>query len=89
MSEPRIRHTKSVHDAEQVRDDLITQGYKVESQGESTTLLTKSSWGTVAGHLLVLLFTFWTVGFGNLIYALIVHKSDSVIVRVDEPEVLA
>jgi len=57
----------------------------VKSEGESSTLLGKSSWGTLTGHLLVGLLTiWWTLGIGNLIYALAAHSADEVLIRVDE-----
>lgn len=88
MAEARIRHAKSVREAEQLRDEYITQGYKVESAGENTTVVKKSTWGSTAGHIGVAVFTvWWTLGLGNLVYALIVHKSDEVLIKVDvEPE---
>jgi hypothetical protein len=85
MAAQRIRHAKSVREAEQMRDEFITLGYKVESSGENTTIVKKTSWGSVSGHLLVALFTvWWTLGLGNLAYALIAHKSDEVLIKTDE-----
>jgi hypothetical protein len=83
----RIRHTQSVREAETARDELITLGYKVEAEGEKTVSMKKSSWGSVAGHIGVALFTvWWTFGLGNLAYALIAHKSDEVLIKIDQPE---
>lgn len=84
MAAQRIRHAKSTRESEQLRDEYITQGYKVESEGENTTVVKKSTWGSAAGHIGVALFTiWWTFGLGNLAYALIVHKSDEVLIKVD------
>ncbi len=84
MAAARIRHAKSVREAEQLRDEYITQGYKVESSGENTTIVKRSTWGTTAGHIGVAVLTvWWTLGIGNLIYALAVHKSDEVLIKVD------
>lgn len=84
MATNRIRHTQSQREFEQIRDEYITQGYKVESEGESGTLVKKSTWGSVAGHLGVALLTvWWTLGLGNLAYALIAHKSDEVMIKLD------
>jgi hypothetical protein len=58
----------------------------VKSTGESTTIVAKVYWGSLVGHLLVLLLTvWWTLGIGNLIYALAAHKSDEVLIKVDAP----
>ena len=87
MATQRIRHAKSVREAEQMRDEFVTLGYKVESTGENTTVVKKSTWGSAPGHIGVALFTiWWTLGLGNLVYALIAHKSDEVLIKVDEPE---
>jgi hypothetical protein len=87
MGAERVRHAKSVREAEQLRDEFVTLGYKVESTGEATTVVKKSTWGSVAGHLGVALLTvWWTFGLGNLAYALIAHKSDEVLIRVDTDE---
>jgi hypothetical protein len=86
MATTRIRHAKDQKELEAVRDDYITQGYSVKNEGLNTTILNKSSWGTLSGHILVALFTiWWTLGIGNLVYALIVHKSDEVMIKIDEP----
>lgn len=87
MADTRIRHAQSTREAEQLQDEYITQGYKVQSSGENTVMLKKSSWGSVPGHAVVALFTiWWTIGIGNLIYAVIAHKSDEVMIKVDAPE---
>lgn len=85
MATTRIRHAKNTAELEAVRDDYITQGYSVSNEGQNSTVLKKSSWGTLSGHILVALFTvWWTLGIGNLVYALIVHKEDEVMIKVDE-----
>lgn len=84
MATTRIRHTTTQREFEQTRDEYITQGYKVESEGETGTMMKKSTWGSTAGHIGVALFTvWWTLGLGNLVYALIVHKSDEVMLKLD------
>jgi hypothetical protein len=67
-----------------MRDEYITQGYSIHSSGENTTIVRKSTWGSLSGHVLVAVLTvWWTLGIGNLIYALAVHKSDEVMIKVD------
>lgn len=84
MADARIRRVSTSREAEQVRDDFITQGYKVKSEGEQTTMMERSSWGTLTGHVLVALLTvWWTLGIGNLVYALAAHKSDAVMIKVE------
>jgi hypothetical protein len=87
MATQRIRHAETQFQAEQILDEFITQGYKVQSQGQNTVIVKQSSWGSLPGHLLVALFTvWWTFGLGNLVYALAVHKSDEVTIKVDAAE---
>lgn len=73
---------------EAVRDDFITQGYEVLREGEGTTLMRKGTWGGVGTHVVIALFTvWWTVGLGNLAYALISHYSaDQVLLKMDGVE---
>lgn len=82
----RIRRTANEREYERVIDDLITQGYVVVSRGELTANLIKR--GKKEKHLLVFLLTFWfTLGIGNLIYAILPNKVvDDVLVRIDQNE---
>lgn len=87
MGDTRIRHAKDRAQAEQMLDEFITQGYKVEASGETNMIVKKSTWGSLSGHLLVALLTvWWTFGIGNLVYALAVHKSDEVMIKIDAME---
>lgn len=80
----RIRRVSTLKEFERTIDDFITQGYKVISRGEETATVIKR--GKKDKHLLVFLLTFWfTVGFGNVIYALLPGKvEDEVLVRIDK-----
>lgn len=51
------------------------QAYYLDKIATATiALLRKSTWGTSGGHVLwALLTVWWTIGFGNLAYALITH----------------
>jgi hypothetical protein len=86
MAGPRIRHAETQREMERTRDDLMTTGYKVKSTGENSTLLSNAGWGNLGGHLIVALLTvWWTLGIGNLIYAVIEHaKGDEVLIKVDD-----
>ncbi|HVM29522.1 MAG TPA: hypothetical protein VM305_01945 [Candidatus Limnocylindrales bacterium] len=73
---------------ETVRDDFMTTGYEVIREGEGTVLMRKSTWGTTGMHIVVALFTvWWTLGIGNLIYALIAHyTAEQVLLKMEAPE---
>ena len=85
MASPRIRRAATTKEMETVRDDFITQGYEVLREGEGTLLMRRGTWGTTGMHVLVALFTvWWTLGIGNLIYALIAHfTADQVMVKLE------
>lgn len=88
MSSPRIRRVADQRESERTRDDLITTGYKVQTEGENSTLMSNAGWGTGAGHVIVALVTvWWTFGIGNLIYAVIAHttQGQSVLIKIDDP----
>ncbi len=80
----RIRRVTSQREFEQVIDDFVTTGYKVESRGENNALLKKFK---KKNHGLVALLTvWWTCGIGNLIYAFIPAKvEDEVMVKLEIP----
>lgn len=88
MATPRIRRVNSPREVQVVRDDFITQGYEVLSEGEGTILLRRSTWGSVGTHVVVALLTiWWTVGIGNLIYALIAHSgADQVLIKLESTD---
>lgn len=84
MSVDRIRKVKSQTRMEDKVDDYITLGYEVVTRGEnSVKLQKKKGWGTFGGHFITFLLTsWWTLGIGNLIYALIKHYRNREIILV-------
>ena len=79
----RIRHCTTQKEFERSIDDFVTTGYTIKSRGEENALLVKK--GKHEKHLLVFLLTFWfTLGIGNLIYALIpVKPEDEIPIKLD------
>lgn len=86
MANIRIRRVTSKKEMEGLLDDYMTQGYEVIEQGERTTMLRKKTWGTAGGHTLWALLTVWfTMGFGNLAYALVAHyTAEQVMMKLDD-----
>lgn len=82
----RIRRVDDEREMEKVTDDFITQGYTVKNQGQRSTMMKKSTWGSGSGHLIVALFTIWfTLGVGNLIYAVYKHfTAEEVKIQVED-----
>lgn len=87
MAVSRIRKTQSQREHDSTVDDFVTQGFEVLEQGQSTTMLRKKNWGSFVGHLIVAVLTlWWTLGLGNLTYALIVHyTAEQVMVKTEQP----
>ena len=88
MAAPRIRRVSSRKEMEGIVDDYVTQGYAVVNQGEASTLVRRKTWGTAGGHILWgVLTVWWTLGLGNLIYALIAHyNAEQVFVKMEQSE---
>ncbi len=80
----RIRRCTTQKEFERLIDDFVTTGYTIKSRGEENALLVKK--GTHDKHLLIFLLTFWfTLGLGNLIYALIPTKNeDEVMIKLEK-----
>jgi hypothetical protein len=86
MASPRIRRVSNQREMEAVRDDFITQGYEVISEGENTLLMRKKTWGSTSAHIWVALLTiWWTIGIGNLLYALYAHNTAEQVMIKNEP----
>jgi hypothetical protein len=86
MAATRIRKVGTQKEFDSIVDDYITQGYGIMSRGEKTALLRKNSWGTGAGHIFAAVLTiWWTLGIGNLIYAVASHfMAEKVLVRIGD-----
>jgi len=66
----RIRRVDDEREMEKVIDDFITQGYKVKSRGERSTMMKEKSYGSGFAHLIILIFVgWWTLGIANAVYA--------------------
>lgn len=67
----RIRRVDDQKEMEQVTEDFLTRGYKVKNEGQNSTLVKKSTWGSGSGHLVVAALTiWWSIGLGNVAYAI-------------------
>jgi hypothetical protein len=54
MPTVRFRNVADMDSLESVRDDFITQGYVIKSEGEKGVLMTKHPWGSAAGWLIAI-----------------------------------
>lgn len=82
----RIRRVDGQRDMEKTVDDFKTQGYKIKSEGERSTMLKKHTWGSGSGHIVVAALTiWWTIGFGNVIYAIYKNRTaEEIQVKIEE-----
>ncbi|EIC23401.1 hypothetical protein [Thiorhodovibrio frisius] len=73
---------------ENLIDDYVTQGYEILEQSERNAMVRKKTWGSGGGHVLwAVLTVWWTIGIGNVIYALIAHYgAEKVMLKVDAEE---
>jgi hypothetical protein len=55
MPTVRFRNVADMDTLESVRDDFITQGYIIKSEGENGVLMTKHPWGSTAGWIIVII----------------------------------
>ena len=83
MAAQRIRRVKDKKELERLVDDFLTMGYVIESQGEDNVRVVKKA--QKDKHLLIFLLTgWWTIGIGNLIYALLPAKnSEEVLIKIE------
>ena len=88
MAAPRLRRVSSRREMESIVDDYVTQGYQVVNKGEASTPVRKKTWGTAGGHILwAVLTVWWTLGLGNLVYALIAHYgAEQVFIKIEQSE---
>jgi hypothetical protein len=75
-----------IKEMEQVTEDFLTRGYKVKQEGQKSTMVKKKSWGSGAGHLVIAALTiWWTVGLGNVAYAIYKNlTAEEVQIKVEE-----
>ena len=86
MATNRIRKTTTQREYEQIIDEYITLGYKIESRGENNCNLKKAEYGGIASHIIVLALTvWWTFFIGNILWLLYNYltKSDEVLVKLE------
>ncbi|UTB32031.1 MAG: zinc ribbon domain-containing protein [Methanobacterium sp. ERen5] len=87
MSTTRIRKPRTEREYEEIIDELITQGYKIQNRGTASTKLIKASYGSVIAHIIIFVFLgWWTFLVANLIYLAYnyVSNSDEVLVKLTE-----
>ncbi|WP_428308008.1 hypothetical protein [Lacipirellula sp.] len=85
MPAPRLRRVSSKKELENMLDDYMTQGYEIIEEGQTTAMVRRKTWGSTGGHVLWALLTVWfTLGFGNLAYALVAHyNAERVMLKID------
>lgn len=84
MGIPRLHKVGSKEALHDKIDDYQIKGYHVVETVSDRARLHNNNYGTVGMHILCFLLTFFTYGFGNLIYGLYVYltKSKEVVVKI-------
>lgn len=70
-------------------EDEKVEGWKVKEDGDERVVMIKPDYGSLGEHLLVLILTFWTFGFGNAVWAAYRYfqSSDKKVVRDEQATV--
>lgn len=81
----RVRRVEDRQEMERSIDEFITRGYKVKSDGATSTRLKKREWGDAGIHLIIAVLSgWWTFGLSNALYAIFRYvNADEVIIKVD------
>jgi len=69
-------------------EDKQVEGYTLQSRSDNMAIMKKAGgWGSGTGHLIIFLLTaWWSIGLGNVAYALYSHygKSSELHIKVEE-----
>lgn len=82
----RVRRVADQREMEHSIDEFITRGYKIKSEGESSTRLKKRDLGDAITHVILIALTgWWTFGLSNALYAAYRYaNAEEVIIKIDE-----
>ncbi len=69
-------------------EDAQVEGWTLESKGDRIAVLTKDGgWGSLFGHTVAFILTaWWTLGLGNLAYALWTHFRGGAVLQIKSEE---
>jgi abortive infection bacteriophage resistance protein len=84
----RIRKVDTQNQMEELIDEYITQGYKVEDRGQATAKLKKVQYGSLVGHILIfIVFGWWTFLLANILYLIYSYMSgEEVLLKIRKVE---
>jgi hypothetical protein len=70
-------------------DEYITRGYRITSEGETSTKLKERDWGDGGVHLIIAaLSVWWTFGLSNVLYAIYKYvTAEEVLITVETDDV--
>lgn len=79
-----VKRVKNKKEFDKAVEDAEIEGWTLSSQGSNTAVFKKAGgYGSLAGHLIVLLLTgWWTLLFGNFIYGIVSHMSSGKELRI-------
>lgn len=82
----RLKRVPNKKEFERTIDDHLVKGYKIQKKQETVAKLKLKDYGSLQMHILIGVLTFWwTVGIGNIVYALIRYLTASTVtIKVDE-----
>lgn len=84
------RETDDIGDEKEDRlsrkvDDAKIEGWRIDERHGDRVVMVKHRYGSLGAHILIFLLTFWTFGFGNLLYAAYVYflKPEKRVIRAE------
>lgn len=82
----RVKRVPDRRAMERATDEYITKGYRLTSEGETSTRLKERDWGDSGIHLLIALLTvWWSLGFFNALYAIYSYvTAEEVLITVED-----
>lgn len=84
----RLRRVADRRELERSVDEYITRGYRITSQGESSTRLKEKDWGEAGIHFIIAVLTiWWTFGLANTLYALYKRvTAEEIVIRIEDTD---
>lgn len=81
----RVRRVSDRKELETSVDEFITRGYKIQSEGESSTRLKEQDWGDADVHVIIAALSgWWTFGLSNALYAIYKHvTAEEIVIKIE------
>lgn len=84
----RVKRVADRRAMERTTDEYITRGYRLMSEGGTSTRLKERDWGDSGMHVFIALFTgWWTLGFFNALYAVYSYATaEEILITIEDEQ---